>query len=57
MIDLYSVSPGDTVHFKDGRVGECSENMGDGQWLEVSLNDSGEVELVHGQDIKAVEPK
>lgn len=52
MIDLYAISVGDLVILKDGRKGTCTENMEDGQWVEVEFD--GDAELVHSQDIVQV---
>lgn len=49
MINLYKIQPGDTLVIKGGRTVTCTENMGDGQWVEVE--DSNGCELVHSQDI------
>ena len=56
MINLYSVKPGDRVSLKDGRTGQVVENMGDGQWLEVSFPEAPdeEPELVHSQDLSGI---
>jgi preprotein translocase subunit YajC len=55
MINLIDIQVGDTVTTKKGTVGICTENMGDGQWIEIEAN--GEIELVHSQDVKTVESK
>lgn len=54
MINLYKVKEGEKVRLNDGRVGVVVENMGDGQWLEVSFEGEDEPELVHSQDIAAI---
>ncbi len=59
MINLLDAKPGDRVYLIDGRTGEVVENMGDGQWLEVRVDDGApdaEAELVHSQDIAELEP-
>lgn len=55
MINLYDIQVGDQITTKKGMVGICTENMGDGQWIEIEAD--GDVELVHSQDITAVESK
>lgn len=55
MINLIDIQVGDTVTTKKGKIGICTENMGDGQWIEIDAD--GEIELVHSQDVKSVEPK
>ena len=55
MINLIDIQVGDTVTTKKGTVGICTENMGDGQWIEIDAD--GEIELVHSQDVKTVESK
>ena len=55
MINLYDIQIGDTITTKKGTVGICTENMGDGQWIEIDAN--GAIELVHSQDITSVEAK
>ena len=55
MINLYEIEVGDRITTKKGRVGICTENMGDGQWIEIDTE--GELELVHSQDITLVEAK
>lgn len=49
MINLYEIEPGDILIIKGDRQVECTENMGDGQWLEVTGADGHE--LVHSQEI------
>ena len=53
MINLIDIQVGDTITTKKGKVGICTENIGDGQWIEIDAD--GEIELVHSQDIKTVE--
>lgn len=55
MINLYDIQVGDEITTKKGVVGICTENMGDGQWIEIDAD--GDIELVHSQDIKEVNPK
>lgn len=52
MINLYEIKPGDLLVIKNGRQVECSENMNDGQWIEVISNEGNE--LIHSQDILEV---
>jgi hypothetical protein len=61
MIDLMNLKPGDRLLLQKGIVAEVTENMGDGQWLEVKLIEApdpsveiGAVELCHAQDIVKV---
>ena len=58
MIDLMTLKPGDRLLLQKGIVADVTENMGDGQWVEVRLievpegpADVGAVELCHAQDI------
>ena len=58
MINLMNVKVGAIVHLNDGRKGTVTENMGDGQWLEVRLSEQAaddEPELIHSQDIAEIE--
>ncbi|MBV1868090.1 MAG: hypothetical protein KUG69_09320 [Marinosulfonomonas sp.] len=48
-IDLMTVNEGDVIRLKDGRDGVVTENMHDGQWLEMDFD--GEIDLIHGQDM------
>ena len=50
MINLYDIHEGDKVILKNGASGICTENMGDGQWIEIEAN--GETVLVHSQEIQ-----
>lgn len=52
MINLYEIKPGDLLVIKNGRQVECSENMNDGQWIEVISSEGNE--LIHSQDILKV---
>ena len=52
MINLYDIKVGDIVITKKGVEGICTENIGDGQWVEIDAD--GNIELVHSQDIKEV---
>ncbi|EFN0218406.1 hypothetical protein HNH53_002925 [Escherichia fergusonii] len=52
MINLYEIKPGDLLVIKNGRQVEYSENMNDGQWIEVISSEGNE--LIHSQDILEV---
>ena len=58
MIDVGAVKVGTKLKLADGIVAEVTENMEDGQWLQVRYLESpgrpaevGAVELCHAQDI------
>jgi hypothetical protein len=58
MIDVTAVAVGTKLKLADGVVAEVTENMEDGQWLQVRYLESpgrpaevGSVELCHAQDI------
>lgn len=58
MIDVMAVKAGMKLKLADGVVAEVTENMEDGQWLQVRYLESpgrpaeiGSVELCHAQDI------
>jgi hypothetical protein len=58
MIDVTAVAVGTRLKLADGVVAEVTENMEDGQWLQVRYLESpgrpaevGTVELCHAQDI------
>jgi len=58
MIDVTAVAVGTKLKLADGVVAEVTENMEDGQWLQVCYLESpgrpaevGAVELCHAQDI------
>ena len=58
MIDVTAVAVGTKLKLADGVVAEVTENMEDGQWLQVRYLESpgrpaevGTVELCHAQDI------
>ena len=53
MINLIDIQVGDIITTKKGSVGVCTENIGDGQWIEIDVD--GEIELVHSQDVKSVQ--
>ena len=50
MLNLYDITEGQKLRVEDGRLGAVTENIGDGQWLEVDFG-TGDPELVHSQDI------
>ncbi|HEM7310659.1 TPA: hypothetical protein U2K59_003407 [Acinetobacter baumannii] len=52
MINLYDIKEGDKVVLKNGKTGTCTENMGDGQWIEIESDN--ETVLVHSQEIQDV---
>jgi preprotein translocase subunit YajC len=52
MINLYDINEGDQVILKNGSIGTCTENMSDGQWIEIEAN--GDTILVHSQEIQDV---
>lgn len=61
MIDVTAVAVGTKLKLADGVVAEVTENMDDGQWLQVRYLESpgrpaevGAVELCHAQDILKV---
>jgi len=58
MIDVTSIKAGTTLKLQEGVVAEVTENMNDGQWLQVRYLESpgrpaevGAIELCHAQDI------
>jgi hypothetical protein len=58
MIDVTSIKAGTRLKLGDGVAAEVTENMEDGQWLQVRYLESpgrpaevGTVELCHAQDI------
>jgi hypothetical protein len=58
MIDLTAIKVGTKLKLREGVVAEVTENMDDGQWLQVRYLESpgrpaevGAVELCHAQDI------
>ena len=58
MIDVGAVAVGTKLKLADGVVAEVTENMEDGQWLQVRYLESpgrpaevGALELCHAQDI------
>ena len=58
MIDVTAVAVGTRLKLADGVIAEVTENMADGQWLQVRYLESpgrpaevGTVELCHAQDI------
>jgi hypothetical protein len=53
-VNLMEVSDGQILRLKDGRIGKVTENMGDGQWVEISFGKNTEPELIHSQDIDVI---
>jgi len=61
MIDVTAVKAGTKLKLAEGVIAEVTENMEDGQWLQVRYLESpgrpeevGSVELCHAQDIVKV---
>jgi hypothetical protein len=61
MIDLTAIKVGTKLKLQGGIVAEVTENMDDGQWLQVRYLESpgrpaevGTVELCHAQDIISI---
>jgi hypothetical protein len=61
MIDLLSIHVGARLQLREGIVAEVTENMEDGQWLQVRYlqvpktpAEVGAIELCHAQDILKV---
>ena len=52
-VTLMDVTEAQTLRLKDGRIGTVTENMGDGQWVEMRFQDD-DVELIHSQEIDAI---
>lgn len=53
-VNLLDVTEGQKLRLKDGRIGEVTENIGDGQWVEMRFRDSDDVELIHSQEIDSI---
>jgi hypothetical protein len=53
-VNLLDVTEGQKLRLKDGRIGEVTENIGDGQWVEMRFQDSDDVELIHSQEIDSI---
>jgi hypothetical protein len=58
MIDVMAIKVGTRLKLQEGVVAEVTENMEDGQWLQVRYleapgrpEDVGLVELCHAQDV------
>ena len=58
MIDVMAIKVGAWVKLQEGVIAEVTENMEDGQWLQVRYLESpdrpaeiGTVELCHAQDV------
>lgn len=60
-VNLMEVVEGQFLRLKDGRVGKVTENMRDGQWVEMAFPDDDpdldELELVYSQDIDGIVDK
>ena len=61
MIDVTAIKVGTRLKLQQGVVAEVTENMDDGQWLQVRYLESptrpsevGQVELCHAQDVITV---
>jgi hypothetical protein len=61
MIDVMAIKVGMRLKLQDGIVAEVTENMEDGQWLQVRYlespgrpGDVGTTELCHAQDVVKV---
>lgn len=53
-VNLLDVVEGQVLRLKNGQTGKVTENMGDGQWVELRCDGEDEPRLVHSQDIDAV---
>ena len=53
-VNLLDVTEGQQLRLKNGRIGEVTENMGDGQWVEMRFQDNDVVELIHSQEIDSI---
>jgi hypothetical protein len=58
MIDVMAIKVGTRLKLEDGVIAEVTENMEDGQWLQVRYLESpgrpdevGTTELCHAQDV------
>jgi hypothetical protein len=58
MIDVMAIKVGTRLKLQEGVIAEVTENMEDGQWLQVRYLESpgrpadvGTVELCHAQDV------
>jgi hypothetical protein len=61
MIDVMAIKVGTRLKLQEGVIAEVTENMEDGQWLQVRYleapdrpEDVGLVELCHAQDVVKV---
>lgn len=61
MIDVMAIKVGTRLKLGDGVIAEVTENMEDGQWLQVRYLESpgrpdevGTIELCHAQDVITV---
>lgn len=55
MLNLLTMQVGDVVRLKDGSRREVLENMGDGIWLQLRDLASGEEDLVHCEEMVALD--
>lgn len=53
-VNVMTVVTGQTLRLKSGKIGTVTENIGDGQWVELRFDDTSEPELVHSQEIDAI---
>lgn len=53
-VNLMIVTDGQILKLKNGTTGTVVENMGDGQWVEMSFEDEDEPRLVHSQEIDSI---
>jgi|GEM_PF-599939 len=57
-VNLMEIVEGQFLRLKDGRVGKVTENMQDGQWVEMSFPDDDpaldELELIYAQDVDGI---
>ncbi|MBD9668447.1 hypothetical protein IB278_31265 [Variovorax sp. VRV01] len=51
MLNLIKIQVGQSIRLKDGTVGEVTENIGDGIWLQLRNPENGEEELVHCEEM------
>jgi hypothetical protein len=52
-VNLMDETQCQTLRLKYGPIGTVTENMGDGQWVEMRFQDD-DVELIHSQEIDAI---
>ena len=51
MLNLIKIQVGQSIRLKHGTVGEVTENIGDGIWLQLRNPENGEEELVHCEEM------